>query len=119
MTDVLNTFHGCDTLCSSSDGKLQSQSASEGEKDALETSPHGRDMSTSSADELHSQSASEGEKAYGKDMNLNEVPSTQSSEEDDYFTCSLPCQPCFFFIERKERQRLRQNQKGRHFQRLQ
>ncbi|KAL0166046.1 hypothetical protein M9458_037890, partial [Cirrhinus mrigala] len=56
------------------------------------------------------------------DIDKNKSPyiSTQSSEEDiKFFLCSLPCQPCFFFIERKDWQELRQHQKGRLFQGLQ
>ncbi|XP_016393637.1 uncharacterized protein LOC107728078 [Sinocyclocheilus rhinocerous] len=57
-----------------------------------------------------------------KDIGQNKSPyiSTQSSEEEiKFFTCSLPRQPCFFFIERKDWQELRQHQEGRLFQGLQ
>ncbi|XP_073705879.1 uncharacterized protein [Garra rufa] len=57
-----------------------------------------------------------------KDIDNNKSPciSTQSSEEEmRFFTCSLPRQPCFFFIERKAWQELRQHQEGRLFQGLQ
>lgn len=46
--------------------------------------------------------------------------STESSEaEDKFFRCSLPQEPCFFFIDKKEWQDLRKHQKGRCFQGLQ
>ncbi|RXN31461.1 hypothetical protein ROHU_016950 [Labeo rohita] len=54
-----------------------------------------------------------------KEFSQNESPSTHSSEEDKYFTCALPAQPCFFFIDLKEWQALRQKQHGQLFQGLQ
>ncbi len=49
----------------------------------------------------------------------NVTTSTHSSEEEKCFTCALPAQPCFFFIEEKEWQALRKHQYGRLFQGLQ
>ncbi len=54
-----------------------------------------------------------------KEFPQNVPPSTHSSEEEKYFTCALPAQPCFFFIEQKEWQALRKHQYGRLFQGLQ
>lgn len=57
-----------------------------------------------------------------KDLNSSESPyiSTDSSKaEDKFFKCSLPQQPCFFFIDQKEWQQLRKSQKGRLFKGLQ
>lgn len=46
--------------------------------------------------------------------------STESSEaEEKFFQCSLPQDPCFFFIDKKEWQDLRKHQIGRCFQGLQ
>ncbi|KAL1278892.1 hypothetical protein QQF64_025565 [Cirrhinus molitorella] len=45
-----------------------------------------------------------------KDKNISPYISTQSSEEETkFFTCSLPYQPSFFFIECKDLQELRQH----------
>ncbi len=54
-----------------------------------------------------------------KGFRQNVTTSTHSSEEEKCFTCALPAQPCFFFIEEKEWQALRKHQYGRLFQGLQ
>ncbi|KAF4097933.1 hypothetical protein G5714_021941 [Onychostoma macrolepis] len=72
--------------------------------------------------QLECKSAFPDQKDNDKESDLPESTyiSTESSEaEDKFFRCSLPQEPCFFFIDKKEWQDLRKHQKGRCFQGLQ
>ncbi|XP_026012681.1 uncharacterized protein LOC113015007 isoform X3 [Astatotilapia calliptera] len=55
-----------------------------------------------------------------KDWSRNSTNTSDSSNaEEEFYKCSLPQQPCFFFIDQKDWQDIKKTQKGRLFKSMQ